>query len=325
MASILIIRPSSLGDIVHALSVVADVRAARPELAIDWVAEEAFASLVELHPGVRRTIPVALRRWRHHLLAGASWHEFAAFRRELARERYHAVIDLQEQFKGAVLAALARGERHGPDRASTGEPLATLLHDVHHAIPYRQHFQDRCRQLVAATLGYAVAGPPRFGLIAPAPALEVAGASGRYAVLVHGSSRDDKLWPEPSWRALAVCFAQAGIASLLPWGNDAERERAGRIAVGLAAAHVLPRSTLPALAGLLRRAEVVVGVDTGLVHLAAALGTPTTAIFVATDPGQAGVERAGSNARDLGGVGRVPTAGEVEAATGALLRAAPRC
>jgi heptosyltransferase-1 len=325
MESILIIRPSSLGDIVHALAVVADVHAARPELAIDWVAEEAFAPLVQLHPGVRRTIPVALRRWRRHLSGAQTWREFAAFRRELRRDRYRAVIDLQEQVKGAVLAAIARGERHGPDRNSTGEPVATLLHDVHHAVAYRQHFQDRCRQLVAASLGYAVAGPPRFGLVAPPPAREALASSGPYAMLVHATSRDDKLWPEARWRALADHLARAGIAALLPWGNDAERERALRIAAGSPSTHVLPHSPLPALAGLIQRSELVVGVDTGLVHLAAALGTPTVALFVATDPGQAGVERAGGNARDLGGVGRVPTVDEVEASAGALLRAAPRC
>lgn len=325
MESILIVRPSSLGDVVHALAVVADVHAARPELAVDWVAEEAFAPLVQLHPGVRRTIPVALRRWRHHLLAGATWREFAAFRRDLRRDRYRAVIDLQEQVKGAVLAALARGERHGPDRNSTGEPVATLLHDVHHAVPYRQHFQDRCRQLVAASLGYAVSGPPRFGLVAPPPTPDASGPVGPYAMLVHATSRDDKLWPEAHWRELADRLARAGIATLLPWGNDSERQRALRIAAGRPSTRVLPRSSLPALAGLIRRSELVVGVDTGLVHLAAALGTSTVAIFVATDPGQAGVERAGGNARDLGGAGRVPTVDEVEAVAGALLRAAPRC
>jgi heptosyltransferase-1 len=130
MSAVLVVRPSSLGDIVHALALVADIRAHRPELAVDWVAEDAFAPLPALDPGVRRVIPVALRRWRTRPFAAATWREIAAFRRDLAREAYVAVLDLQEQVKGAVIARLARGPRHGPDRASIREPVATLAHDA---------------------------------------------------------------------------------------------------------------------------------------------------------------------------------------------------
>ena len=324
-SAVLVVRPSSLGDIVHAMPVVADIHAHRPELAVDWVAEEAFAPLAALNPDVRRVIPVALRRWRHHLLAGDTWREFAAFRRELRRERYVAVLDLQEQIKGAVIARLAYGPRHGPDRANIREPAATLLHDVHHPVPRDQHFQDRCRQLAAAALGYRVDGPPRFGLVPPPPAADGTMPDGPFVVAFHGTSRDDKLWPEAHWRTLIAALARAGFAVLLPWGSDAERTRSERLAAGRAAAAVPPRLSLPALAGLLARAELVVGVDTGLVHLAAALGTPTVALFVATDAAQAGVERAGGRARDLGGVGRVPNPDDVLDAAGAMMRAAPRC
>lgn len=167
MNSVLVVRPSSLGDIVHALSIVADIREHRPELAVDWVAEDAFAPLVSLARGVRRVIPVALRRWRHHPLAAATWREAAAFRRELRRDEYEAVLDLQEQVKGAYLSWLARGPRHGPDRASIREPVATLLHQHHHAIDPDQHLIDRCRQLAAGALGYTPLGAPRFGLEPP--------------------------------------------------------------------------------------------------------------------------------------------------------------
>ena len=324
VSAVLVIRPSSLGDIVHALALVADVGRHRPELAVDWVAEEPFVPLVALHPGVRRVIPVALRRWRHQLLAAATWREAAAFRRALRGERYAAILDLQEQVKGAALARLARGVRHGPDRASIREPIATLLHDVHHPIDRAQHLVDRCRQLAAAALGYAVDGPPRFGLVPP-PAPRVAVIGGAYVVVVHATSRADKLWPEADWRGLIAGFGDAGYAVLLPWGDAGERARSERLAAAAPAAVVPQHQGLPAMAGLLARAELVVGVDTGLVHLAAALGTPTLALFTVTDPAGAGVERAGSNARDLGGRGRVPTLAEVRTAAGALLRRAPRC
>jgi heptosyltransferase-1 len=323
-SAILVIRPSSLGDVVHALAVVADAKAHRPELAIDWVAEEAFAPLVALHPDVRNTIPVALRRWRREILSASAWREFAAFRAELRRERYVAVIDLQEQLKGAALAAMARGPSHGPTPQGAREPLAALWHDLRHPVPRRQHFQDRCRQLAAAALGYAVDGPPRFGL-APPPLPEGLAPEAPYAVLAHGTSRDDKLWPENHWRSLAAALGLAGIRSLLPWGNEAERARGSRIAAGIATARVLPQLALPALASLLAGAAIVVGVDTGLAHLAAALGTPTLALFVATDPAQAGVARAGARSRDLGGPGRPPTPDEVRGATARLLRSAPHC
>jgi heptosyltransferase I len=324
MSAVLVVRPSSLGDIVHALALVADVRRHRPELAIDWVAEEAFVALVALEPGVRRVIPVAFRRWRRQLLAPATWAELSAFRRDLRVVRYAAILDLQEQVKGALIARAARGARHGPDRGSIREPAATLLHDVHHRIDPAQHLIDRCRQLAAAALGYAVDGPPRFGIVPP-PAPGDAATDLPYVVFVHATSRADKLWPEADWKGLIATFGQAGYRVLLPWGSADERARGERLAADAPAAIVPPRQSVPALAGLLARAELVVGVDTGLVHLAAALGTPTLALFTVTDPALAGVERASPKARDLGGGGRVPALADVRAAAGALLQHAPRC
>ena len=325
MNSVLVVRPSSLGDIVHALALVSDVREHRPELAIDWVAEDAFVSVVALDRRIRRVIPVALRRWRHRPFDPETWREAARFRHALRREQYVAVLDLQEQIKGAYLAWLARGPGHGPDRASIREPIATLAHRHHHAIDPHQHLIDRCRQLAAGALGYRADGPPRFALEAPAPAADAPIPSRPFVVMLHATSRDDKLWPETHWRALIASFARSGFAILLPWGDDRERARSGRLADADAAASVPPRQSLPALATLMKRAALVVGVDTGLVHLAAALGTPTVSLFVATDPRLAGVERASVLARDLGGVGLIPTVGDVEAAAGALLQRASRC
>jgi heptosyltransferase I len=324
VSAVLVVRPSSLGDIVHALALIDDIRRHRPEYAIDWVAEVPFVPLVALNPRVRRVIPIAVRRWRHRLFAAATWREAVAFRRDLRVERYAAILDLQEQVKGALITRMARGRRHGPDRASIREPIATLLHDAHHRIDPAQHLIDRCRQLAAAALGYTVDGPPRFGIVPPPPTADVAG--GRpYVVLVHATSRADKLWPEADWRGLIDALNTAGYAVLLPWGSADERLRSERLADRRPSAIVPPHQRLPALAGLLARAELVVGVDTGLVHLAAAVGAPTLAIFTATDPALAGVAHASPYARDLGGNGQVPTLADVQAAAGALLHRAPRC
>jgi len=325
MSAVLVVRPSSLGDIVHALALVADVRAHRTDVELDWVAEEAFAPLPALHPGVRRVVTVALRRWRHQLLDPATWRELRAFRRELARERYAAVLDLQEQMKGALIARCARGPRHGPDRASIREAAATLLHDVHHRIDPNTHFASRCRELAAAALGYRVEGPPRYGLVAPPPASDDIAPDRPYLVLFHATSRADKQWPAASWRALVAALATAGFIVLLPWGTEDERRDSARIASGEPRAIVPPRQSLAALASVIARAHAVVGVDTGLVHLAAALGTPTVALFTSTDPALAGVAIAGVHARDVGGNGRTPSLPDVQAALGEVMRAVPRC
>ena len=322
MASALIVRPSSLGDIVHALPIVHDLRQHRPGIAVDWVVEEPFAELVRLNKGVRRIIPVALRRWRHRVLARTTWQQLAAFRRDLARERYDAVLDLQEQVKGALLAWFARGPVHGPDRRSVREPVVTMLYRHRHRIDPQQHLIDRCRALAGKALGYEPSGAAHFDLDAPrldgAPDLP-------YAVFVHSTSRNDKLWPEVRWKALREHAVNAGFTVVLPWGDAAGKARSERIAQGAPDSVIPPRRDLPALASLLARAIWVVGVDTGLTHLAAALGTPTVAVFTTTDPRLAGVARASPLARDVGGNGAVPAAEEVIAALGPLVRAVPSC
>jgi len=323
MSALLVVRPSSLGDIVHALALCADVERARPGVAVDWVAEEGFAELPGLHAGVRRVIPVALRRWRAALLSAATWREFRRFRHDVRREPYTGVLDLQEQMKGAVLARIARGPRHGLHRASIREPVATLLHDVHHRVPRDIHFISKARALAAATLGYEVSGPPRWRWRVPATADAL--PERPYVVALTATSRAAKLWPDEGWRALIAEVTRAGFIAVLPWGSPDEHARCQRIAGNHAEVIVPPRQSLSELATLLSRAELVAGVDTGLTHFAAALGTPTLALFTETDPKLAGVGICGPQALDLGGNGRVPTAEEALAAAGTLYKRAPHC
>jgi heptosyltransferase-1 len=323
LSAVLVVRPTSLGDLVHALCIACDIEAARPGTAIDWVVDEAFADVPRICPLVRNTIPVALRRWRKSPFDAATWREMRAFRAAMSAERYDHVLELQEQLKGAVIARLAHGTRHGIDRTSVREPASTLLHDVHHRVPVEAHFLVKCRMVAAAALGYPLSGPPRWAF---APPLHVdAMPPGRYAVALHVTSRDDKLWPEARWRSLLAHFAQAGLAVLLPWGSERERERGERLARGIPGVVVPARQPLAALASLLRRAEFAIGVDTGLTHLAAALGTPTVALFTSTDASRAGVAIAGPHAIDLGGNGLVPSVADATAACGAAMRAVPRC
>ena len=192
MTAVLVVRPSSLGDVVHALALVDDVVRARPGTTVDWVAERAFAELPALCPQVRNVHTIALRQWRKALLGAQSWRELRAFRRELRSTYYDVVLDLQEQVKGGIVSRMARGVRHGFDRASIREPAATLFDDVHHRVSRGEHFATRCRLLAAAALGYRIDGPPRWSLAPPRAAIPDA----RYAVLLHATSRDAKLWPE---------------------------------------------------------------------------------------------------------------------------------
>ena len=205
---------------------------------------------------------------------------------------------------------------HGPDRASIREPAATLAYRRIAPHPATQHLIDRCRELAGKALGYEPVGPPCFDLsVAPLDKLPPA----PFVVFVHSTSRADKLWPEPYWRSLIAHFANAGMTVLLPWGNAAEAARSERLAHGIAGARVTARQSLPETASLLAGADLVCGVDTGLVHLAAALGAPTIALFVATDPDLAGVARAGGHARDIGGNGVVPSPEDVVAAAGGIM------
>ena len=323
MTDVLVVRPSSLGDIVYALAVATDIRRARPDVAIDWVSEPGFAPLIALCPDVRDVIGFGLRRWRRAPLAPRTWGDMRTFATHLRRARYAVILDLQEQVKGALVARLARGTRHGFDRASIREPLATLFDDVHHRVPRDLHFLARCRLLAAAALGYAAEDAPQWNLRPPQSS--AATPDRPYVVALHATSRADKLWPEAHWRRVLAACASAGLAIVLPWGDAHEEARSRRLADGMPAAIVPDWLALPDVAALLSKATLAIGVDTGFTHLAAALGTPTIAIFTATDPARHGVACTGAHGVDLGSAGSIPSADDVLEAAGAHWRRTPRC
>lgn len=308
MAEILFIKTSSLGDVIHHMPALTEARARRPSDRFAWVVEEAFAPLVRLHPAVDTVIPVAVRRWLWlPLLAPWTWCEIAGFRHALRQRAYDAVVDTQGLIKSALMARWARGPRHGYDAQSIKEPLASRLYDVRHRVERQQHAIARNRALTGAALGYAPQGAPDYGL----DRARIAQAAARpYVVLLHATARAEKEWSEQSWRMLALALG-ATIDVVLPWGNEAERTRAVRIAAGIAHARVPERRPLDATARLIAGASFVVGVDTGLLHLAAALSVPLVAIFAGSDPGLTGPMGAGPM-RVLGGNGAPPSVDEVQ-------------
>ena len=316
MQRILLVKTSSLGDVVHNLPVVSDIRAAVPGVEIDWVAEESFAAIPRLHPAVSRVLPVAIRRWRSALLAGATRAEIGAFTRELKREPYDMVIDTQGLLKSAWIAWMAPGLRHGLDFASAREPLS-LFYDRVHAVPWTMHAVERNRTLAARALGYAVPVSVDYG-IGAAAARFVWLPQGRYAVLAHGTSARSKLWPLERWTELSAQLGIRGIRSVLPWGSTAERLRAEEIARPVPGAVVAPGLSLADAAAVLAGAAAVVGVDTGLAHLAAALSVPTVGVYCATDPAATGLYGC-ARAVNLGGVGTPPSVLDVLAALDRLL------
>ena len=326
--TILLVKTSSLGDVVHNLPVVSDLRSVFPEAVIDWVVEEALVAIPRLHPAVRRVIPVGLRRWRKSLLTAQAWHEMAAFRRELRAEAYDLVLDTQGLIKSGLIVRQARlavdGRRCGYTAEAAREALAARFYDLGFAIPKNLHAVERNRWLAAAALGYVADMPVDYGIAGnlAGPTTLAWVPAGDYAVLLTATSRDDKLWPEQSWLTMAASLAERGLTCILPAGSDAERRRANRLAQAMTRAVAAPPLEIVDIAGLCAGARLVVGVDTGLSHLAVALERPTLALFSGSDPRLTGVyagEEAQSRARNLGAPSTPPAAAEAIAAALDLL------
>jgi heptosyltransferase-1 len=280
---VLVIKTSSLGDVIHTLPALTDAARAVPAIRFDWVVEEAFAEIPGWHPAVDRVIPVALRRWRKQPLRTLFGGEWRACTRSLGQTHYDAVIDAQGLLKSAVLTRYARGPVHGLDRRSAREPMASLFYRHRHAVAWGRHAVERVRDLVAQSLGYPTpTGPCDYGL--DASRLNTGTSATPYLVFLHGTTWPTKHWPEAYWRRLAELAVAAGWEVRLPWGNAAEEARARRLAEGLEKVLVLPRLNLAGVTAELAGARACVAVDTGLGHLAAAFGVPTLSLFGPTNP-----------------------------------------
>ena len=322
-----------MGDVIHAMPMVSDIARAFPHARIDWVVEEAFAEIPRLHPAITRVVPLALRRWRRHVLQPAAWRELLAAREDLRRTRYHTIIDCQGLFKSAVVSYAARGPVTGFDAGSVREPLATVFYQRAVAVDPDQHAIDRIRALGAGALGYTLAPGPdgaadyslqaRVAALHADPPFDEVGA----VLLLTNASRPGKLWPDAHWVALEDALAREGRLCLLAWGSAAERADCERRAARMQTARVLPRSSIGQIAALAARSALVVGLDTGLSHLAAAVGAPTVGIFCDYDPARVGLRGGGAHGSrrvvSLGGVDQVPPVAEVLAAVTRVLAATP--
>jgi heptosyltransferase I len=285
MSDVLFIKTSSLGDVIHHMPALTEARGQRPAARFCWVVEEAFAPLVQIHPAVSDVISLASRRWRGTALAPSTLREIASFGHAVRARRYDDIIDTQGLVRSALLARLARGRRHGYDANSVRERAASWFYDVQHRVARDLHAIARNRILTGLALGYAPGGAIDFGLSRKG----VAEATGEpYGILFHATARPEKEWPETSWIALGRALGARGSSLLLPWGTEAEHARSRRIAAALANARLPERQPLDRMAALIAGASFVIGVDTGLIHLAAALGVPLVAIFTSSEPGLTG-------------------------------------
>ena len=303
---LLLVKTSSMGDVIHALPVVTDLRAQRPDLAIDWVVEEAFADLPALHPGVARVQRIALRRWRRALLRAGTWREIGAARTALRERAYDAVLDLQGLAKSAWVARWAGAPITGFARDCVREPIAARAYAHTHRVDMQSHAIDRLRSLAGQAWGYTPQGLPAFGLRRDLPRPAWMPPQGA-VVLLHATSRPEKAWSDDAWVRTAQACAQAGRVPLWPWGSAAEQAQAQRLASLAGTGLVTPRMRLSEAAAMLLHAHGTVGVDTGLMHLSAAFERPTVAIFTATPAWRFGPYWTHA-AVSLGGEGASPSA-----------------
>jgi len=334
--NILIVKLSSLGDVLHNLPVVWDVRARHPEARVHWVVEEGYVHLLEPlrsregFQGVDEIIPIALRRWKKRLFQGATWAELHACRRRLSQTPYDLVIETQGLIKSALVARLA-GRAPGAVVAGLAnrtdysgyEPLARTFYNRCVAVPRQCHAVDRSRWVAAAAMGRPVPerqeSPPRFYPEGWLPVIP-AGDGRPYVLCFHATARDAKRWADENWVALGQDLAGHGLKLVFPWGNAAERAVSEALAARIPGAEVPPAFSLTEAFGIVAGARMAIGVDTGLTHLSAVLGKPTVELYC--DSPRWKTEGYWSpTIANLGDLGAPPAVAEVLAATHTLLDA----
>ena len=312
--NILIIKTSSLGDVLHGLSVVSDIKRNFPESQIDWLVEEAYEKTVALNRDIRRVIPIAVRRWRKKILNRKTWLEISNTITQIRLIQYELVIDLQGLIKSALFARSARGLKVGFDHSSIREPIACWLYDKKIFVEKNKHMIHRCRELAAKALGYGMQDfTVQYGL----KQNEIKRRS-NLAVILTGTAQKKKLWPENNWKTVIRFLESKGFECQLPWGNIEERQRCERLRISTDAG-LVPAQGIEELAKLMANATIVIGVDTGLLHLAATQDTPLVGIYGASDPLKTGPE-SNAEVRVTGSSSEFPKPSEVIDSINELIR-----
>lgn len=280
---VLIVKMSSLGDIIHTLPAITDAAYHVKNIKIDWVVEEAYAEILSLHKHVDRVIPCKLRLWRKKPFYYQK--EWLAFKEDLLAANYDLVIDAQGLLKSAFIVRQVPSPAAGYSYKSCTESLAIAAYDHKYFVPNQQHIINKTRELFSLALKYTYNSKVLdYGLNVSPESIE----QNKYLIFAHGTTWKNKHWPYAYWRSLAKIAHTEGIQVKLPWGNAAEKEQAEKVAAGLSNATVLPKTSLKDMAQVISQSTAVIGVDTGFVHLAAALDITSIELFGATDAQKVG-------------------------------------
>jgi heptosyltransferase-1 len=304
LSKYLIIKTSSLGDIVHMLPAITDAAHYIPDIKFDWVVEEGFADVASWHPNVNRVIPVAIRRWRKQLVMLQTWQEIRAFKQQIRQQRYEKVIDSQGLLKSALLTRWADGEVWGYDKDSITESLGSYFYQQKVAVSRDLHAIVRNRQILAQALSYSIDDLPLDYGIADNDSYKIAkelDLADKYIIGFHATSREDKEWTLELWDQFIPQIAQQGYDILFPWGNEREYQRAKQLATTHNNAQCLPKCSLSELAAVIQGATAIIGMDTGLMHIAAAFNKKGIALYPVTQPRLTGVLTVSESIKNLGG------------------------
>ncbi len=321
---ILLVKMSSLGDVISNLPLVTDIKHHFPDSQIDWVVEERIRDIPAWHSDVNHIYSIALRRWKKNLFKGESWAEFREFRREIKKEKYDYILDTQGLLKSVYVARLANGQSHGLDSKTARESLAGLFYHHTHNIPRHLHAVTRNRSMGALSLGYEIDQSSfDYGISGPVLSDNFSWLPNDYVVCFHGTARAAKKWPADRWVDLGNRLIQDGLVPVFAWGSDDEYQEVLELSDRIVGSLVPPgpRLNVPQSAFLVDQAKAIVGVDTGFVHLSAALNKPTVGIYVDSDPARNGA-LAGSRgaAMNIGTIGNAPNCDQVIRALSEVMR-----
>ena len=298
---ILLVKLSSLGDVLHNLPIVWDLRARLPNAQIDWVVEEGYVHLLipllskDGFKGIDRIIPFGLRRWKKNLFKLFTWRQFFAFKKDLQAVTYDVVIETQGLLKSAIVCSLAS---KAPDAVVAGlanatefsgyEPIARSFYNQSVQIPVQCHAVDRSRWVMSSALNWPLIDridAPQFysktyiDSLNTNPSGVLQELQQPYILCFHSTAREAKRWPNENWVALGIQLASKGYQVVFPWGSAAEREVSNDLAAQIPGAIVPQAFSIEEAFAVIAGAVLTVGVDTGLTHLAAVLGKPTVEIY----------------------------------------------
>lgn len=337
---ILLVKLSSLGDVLHNLPIVWDLRARLPEAQIDWVVEEGYVHLLtpllskDGFKGIDRIIPFGLRRWKKNLFKRSTWQQFFAFKKELQEVSYDIIIETQGLLKSAIVCSLAKKSSGvviaglaNATEFSGYEPIARSFYNQSVQVPKQCHAVDRSRWVMCSALDWLLlerSNAPQFypdkyvqSLKLPAKPISERLVS-PYVLCFHSTAREAKRWPNSHWVALGKELAGRGYQVVLPWGSSAEQAISKEIASQIPNALVPPAFSIEDAFSVIAGAALTVGVDTGLTHLAAVLNKPTVEIYC-DSPLWKTEGYWSSNIRNVGDIGNPPTVAEVLHAVNELL------